>query len=118
MVSKSNVQGNPKSEERLMGRPPGCYYSFYYRYFITKDTPMSSQQVTVSFLYSAHRNCPRAHFFVRFAIWFWAILRKQGKDYAFEKAYLSWLINRHRYLGLLPARIVAARWGEGRRIVD
>jgi Sulfatase-modifying factor enzyme 1 len=46
------------------------------------------------------------------------IIRKDKKYYNFEQAYLSWIINRNRYLGLLPARTVAARWGEGRRNVD
>lgn len=57
-------------------------------------------------------------FFSLIAAWFWSIIRKQRKDYAFEKVYLNWIIDRHRYLGLLPARLVTARWGEGRRIVD
>ena len=47
-----------------------------------------------------------------------AIVTKQGKDYTFEKAYLNWIINQHRYLGLLPSRIVAARHGEQGRNVD
>ncbi len=51
--------------------------------------------------------------------WFWAtIISGRGKDYAFERAYLNWIINQHRYLGLLPARVVAARWGEEGRSVD
>src|SRR5579859_2490962 len=50
--------------------------------------------------------------------WLWVIISKQGKDYAFERAYLNWIINQHRYLGLLPARVVAARWGEEGRNVD
>ena len=56
--------------------------------------------------------------FSKIAQWLLAIVRKDRKYYKFEKAYLTWIINRHRYLGLLPARTVAARWGEGRRIVD
>ena len=56
--------------------------------------------------------------FSRIATWFRFTIRKQRKDYIFEKAYLNWIIERHRYLGLLPARLVTARWGEGRRIVD
>jgi hypothetical protein len=58
------------------------------------------------------------HFFSKIAKWLSAIVRKDRKYYNFEKAYLTWIINHHRYLGLLPARIVTARWGEGRRIVD
>src|SRR5260221_3262065 len=54
----------------------------------------------------------------RLLIWLWAIIRGNGADHAFEIEYLSWLINKHRYLGLLPARIVSARWGEKRTIVD
>ncbi len=51
--------------------------------------------------------------------WFWATkITRGGKDYTFEKAYLNWIINQHRYLGLLPARVVAARWGEEGRNVD
>jgi hypothetical protein len=57
-------------------------------------------------------------FFSRIAAWLWPLIRKQRKDYLFEKAYLNWIIERHRYLGLLPARLVTARWGEERRIVD
>ncbi len=48
----------------------------------------------------------------------WAIFSKRGKDYDFERAYLSWIISEHRYLGLLPARVVTTRWGEGQRAVD
>jgi hypothetical protein len=58
----------------------------------------------------------------RFFKWLWtigrAITSKHRKDYAFEKAYLTWIITQHRYLGLLPARVVAARWGEEGRNVD
>lgn len=50
--------------------------------------------------------------------WLWAIITKRGKDYPFERAYFNWIINQHRYLGLLPARVVAARWGEEGRNVD
>jgi energy-coupling factor transporter ATP-binding protein EcfA2 len=50
--------------------------------------------------------------------WFWATINKRGKDYIFEQAYLTWIINQHRYLGLLPARVVTARWGEEGRYVD
>src|SRR5437660_9706749 len=50
--------------------------------------------------------------------WIWAIVNKRGKDHTFERAYLNWTINQHRYLGLLPARVVAARWGEEGRNVD
>ena len=56
--------------------------------------------------------------FIWLVSWVWATIHKQGKDHAFEKAYLNWLINQHRYLGLLPANTVTTRWGEGRRIVD
>ena len=48
----------------------------------------------------------------------WAIIHKRGKDYAFEKAYLNWLINQYQYLGLLPANTVTTRWGEGQRFVN
>ena len=57
-------------------------------------------------------------FLSHIAVWLWHLIGKQKKDYLFEKAYLNWIIERHRYLGLLPARLVTARWGEGRRIVD
>jgi len=55
-----------------------------------------------------------AHIFA----WFWAIVRKRGKDYRFERAYLHWMINRYRYLGLLPARTVTSLWGEQRNVVN
>ena len=58
------------------------------------------------------------HFFSFVLKWFWAIITRRSKDYAFERDYLTWVINRHRYLGLLPARVVAARWGEEGRNVD
>jgi len=58
------------------------------------------------------------HFFSFVFKCLWANINKQGKDYAFERAYLNWIINQHRYLGLLPARVVAARWGEEGRNVD
>lgn len=50
--------------------------------------------------------------------WFRAIVRRRGKDYRFERAYLNWMINKYRYLGLLPARTVASRWGEQRSVVN
>src|SRR5579864_6451992 len=58
------------------------------------------------------------NFFSTVSKWLRAILSKQGKDYAFERAYLKWIVDRHRYLGLLPARVVAARWGDEGRNVD
>jgi len=58
------------------------------------------------------------HFFSKIAKSVSAIVRKDRKYYKFEKAYLTWIINRHRYPGLLPAHIVKTRWGEGRSIVD
>lgn len=57
------------------------------------------------------------HALARFGRWLWAIMQKRGDDYSFEKIYLDWLIGRYQYLGLLPARTVAARWGEGPRMV-
>jgi energy-coupling factor transporter ATP-binding protein EcfA2 len=57
-------------------------------------------------------------FLSKIAQWVSAIVRKDRKYYKFEKAYLTWIINQHRYLGLLPARIVTDRWGERRGIVD
>src|SRR5947207_796890 len=57
-------------------------------------------------------------FIISMSKWLGAIISKRDKDYAFEKAYLTWIINQHRYLGLLPARVVAARWGEEGRNVD
>ena len=47
-----------------------------------------------------------------------AVLRRKGKDYEFEKEYLNWLIGQYRYLGLLPAQVIARRWGERQQFVD
>src|SRR5437764_8555235 len=58
-----------------------------------------------------------AHFLSIVLKWVWAHISKQGKHYTFERAYLTWIINQHRYLGLLPARALA-QWGEEGRNVD
>ncbi len=50
--------------------------------------------------------------------WLWIKIRGRGADYSFEKSYLDWLIGEHRYLDLLPARLVAQRWKDRQRFVD
>lgn len=53
----------------------------------------------------------------RFTSWVWAKMSRRGADRAFEKMYLDWLIDQHRHLGLLPAQVVARRWGERQKFV-
>lgn len=48
----------------------------------------------------------------------YAIVLRRGKDFLFEKEYLNWLIGQYRYLGLLPAQVVARRWGERQQFLD
>ena len=55
---------------------------------------------------------------VRLAGWVWAQIQGRGADRAFEREYLNWLIGQHCYLGLLPAQVVARRWGERRQFVE
>jgi hypothetical protein len=54
----------------------------------------------------------------KFSKWVWALISRQSKDYAFEKEYLDWIIGQNRHLGLLPAQVVARRWGDRRQFVD
>jgi Sulfatase-modifying factor enzyme 1/NACHT domain len=53
-----------------------------------------------------------------FVRWSSSIAHESRKDYRFKNAYLTWIINQHRYLGLLPAHTLTTRWGDIRRIVD
>lgn len=57
-------------------------------------------------------------FITSFSKWAWRKLQWQGKDHGFEKNYLDWLIRENRYLGLLPAQIVARRWKDRKRSAD
>ena len=50
--------------------------------------------------------------------WLWAMVSERGADRAFEKRYLDWLIEQHRHLGLLPAQVVARKWGERQKWVE
>jgi len=50
--------------------------------------------------------------------WVWAMVSQRGADRAFEKRYLDWLIDQHRHLGLLPAQVVARRWGERPKLAE
>ncbi|MBI4671793.1 MAG: SUMF1/EgtB/PvdO family nonheme iron enzyme [Chloroflexi bacterium] len=43
---------------------------------------------------------------------FIAIVSGRGQDYAFERKYLNWLINRHGYLGLLPSNVAVQLRGQ------
>jgi hypothetical protein len=40
------------------------------------------------------------------AVYLFAILTGQRKEYKFEKQYLNWLINEHKYLATVPSQIV------------
>ena len=46
MLSRSNVEVNPKREERLMGMPPGNWHGVYCGYSTTKGSPVSNHEVT------------------------------------------------------------------------
>lgn len=48
----------------------------------------------------------------------WSLVRMRGKDYEFERAYLDWMVSQHRHLGILPAQVVARRWGDRQQFVD
>jgi len=58
------------------------------------------------------------HALTSLARWAWNGIRGRGADLAFEKEYLDWLVNQHRHLGLLPAQVVARRWGERPQYVE
>jgi formylglycine-generating enzyme required for sulfatase activity len=53
-----------------------------------------------------------------FAKWIFSLIRRLNKDYVFEAEYLDWIIGQYRHLGLLPAQVVARRWGERQQFVD
>lgn len=55
---------------------------------------------------------------VRLLISIWQAIRRQNKHYVFQQLYLDWLIGQYRHLGLLPAQLIARRWGERQQLVD
>jgi hypothetical protein len=51
-------------------------------------------------------------------LFIWKIILKQNKHYVFAQMYLDWLIGQYRHLGLLPAQVVAGRWGNRQQFVN
>jgi hypothetical protein len=54
----------------------------------------------------------------KFFVASWKFIQRQNKYYVFDQSYLDWLIGQYRHLGLLPAQVVARRWGERQQFVD